>query len=1241
MQTNAINPPKVVKQQNFTNPFDDAVQNKQSEDWLFETIEDSEDRGIVSCGFSDGPHTDYWGNLVGGNVKRPSIIKTDRNLDFLWRYDMNDNQTIFDSDGNNCNVILDGGSTRCSDIVEFNAYYYVIAFAKIKRTLNNITYTTNYRPIIMKFSKDGNIQTGYPRVMYQTNYSLNSSITADASLKGMTIDIGKGTLILCGALNGYQWVVEYDISNNTVVASNQFNIGVFLDVCPVYVNGSGLKKMPVTSNQAPTQYAFVGYNKKCTTCNQGDNDVSDAILISTNTSFSKNAEKIFDASALNSSSYNNNYQRGVGGASTCPSETSFRNSNDLASKVEQLKNGKLCIAINYNYTLLINNQFNAPFNYGYLCNAANVQSVGREQIVDTDGFIGIMIPNFNSTTTPERLDHVAHFNGDDFEFSITQDYTGDRILGIGTIADNYRLTVNTHRDEYWVFKYNPDWSNSSGKGNIDWEMSVTGAGTSTICAFDIQPTHKGGIICVGNNYRTGENFDLLLLGRDCETNQTLTPPFDLGPNMPDGKTFSVQQFLSSGNTLNMYSSRNIHAQVRVETGYTWHIHNGCTLKFMNNENMYDSAKTSDLQHSIIVEQGASMIMEPNTMLTSYTGCGDAVWGGILLKGNATPNVQDGGLLEMTDATIENAVVGVSAVSGSILKCSNAPITNARSSTINFKNCRRSVNLSFWVGNTPNASFFKYVNFLGDAPVNEYNGEGIKDFISLWDNNNLKIWGCSFRNTYTGTYRNNNRGIGITSFNVNANLIKGSNPATVNGNCSFPIGSTNLFEGLDVGFWNGGNTINNVIRIYGNEFKNVANPIFAGTGSSLKLYDNDLYWDNNFIQPPSTHPNYWVKGIQTGVCDGLNFDQNRINARTYIYPYTGMFLENVSDLFFSSAIFNNTTWNNPGTGLFGTAMFNSSSNTALDFTCNTYTNMMQDWYLGNNFRPRVGMPGQIGNNNKWTKPSGATNNILKLSGSLLEYFCLNTLPSSINTPNDGNNSFINFNVTRAPHGVQELGCNNTSPCLKYTYSLEDGGEHSGQMVVLFNQEYKQALDALNQNNFELARIKTNAISSEIENNNKRILLNILIPIFEQHRQYAMTAAEMDGLMVLTIGTEHENEYARNVLTFFADKTFTPNYSPLPANSASASANNTTNANPLDIFTVYPNPSNGGIALKIPSNLAGENTSIIITNIMGRKVYENLNYISNTAIDISAFANGMYLVSINQNGQIVYNTIVSKL
>lgn len=66
----AVDPPKTVKQKMVYNNLGDVPPVSgpyiETEDWLFATIEDIEDKGIVSAGFTDGPHGS------GSGTKKPS-----------------------------------------------------------------------------------------------------------------------------------------------------------------------------------------------------------------------------------------------------------------------------------------------------------------------------------------------------------------------------------------------------------------------------------------------------------------------------------------------------------------------------------------------------------------------------------------------------------------------------------------------------------------------------------------------------------------------------------------------------------------------------------------------------------------------------------------------------------------------------------------------------------------------------------------------------------------------------------------------------------------------------------------------------------------------------------------------------------------------------------------------------------------------------------------------------------------
>ncbi len=1245
------NPPKVVQQKSINNTNSDLSSTKPPEkDWLFATIEDEEDKGFVSCGFADN--------------HKPSVVKMSPSLDFLFRDDFEDTEPIIDESGIVWTMVIDG-STRCTDLIQVGNYYYVSGFAKLKRLDPNFPPTMPYhyiyleeKPLLFKYSKDLILQPNFPKT-YGTNGWTSTTYTYSNSkshrANGIAYDYSNDKIYLVGSTVGtvsgsdenFVWAAVIETTNYTITTQTDFSHieGVYYGITPIYDHGSTYTKKPINGTDAPNQFAFCGRIATTRTGTFSNYTMADALITKCDGNLTSNIAHIQRDAP--SSGYSLSYPRGAGVPTTCPTETAVRNSNDEASSIIQLPNGNFELAISIKYNIYLakgNGYFNPGLNNPYCSQVGPIPAQDREQLLDCDAFILIVDKGFtNGSTTNLIQQHVAHLDGDDYQFIIKQtSNTSNEIIAIGTIT--VPDVSGDSEDEYWVFKYTPNFS--TGNLSLNWERSYQGTSKSYCCGFSITPTYKGGILIAGNNGIAGDNYDWLLLGRDCETNIGFTG-WDFGPNMIDGKTFSVQKDLAGTGltTMSLWNPRTIHAQVRVETGFTLRLLShgggtGCELSFLNSEDFFDSAYNSEWQYGIIVEKGAVLEMQPNTLLTSNTGCGNTFWGGVLLENGTTTNAHDGGELTMIEATIENASTGVSVNNGGFIHCENNPVTVGRTSTINFKNCRRSVQLGWWTSSGSSWSYFKYANFLGDNPINEYNGAGIKDFISLWDFNGLNLYGCSFRNIYTGTYPDKSRGMGITSFNINAQILKGSNTFATSGSCTIPTGNSNLFEGLDIGIWNGGNSNSNQIFIQGNEFKNVANGIYAGTGKKLQLYDNDFYWDNNFLQPINGHPNHHVKAIHTANVDGLLFDQNRINAKLFISPFTGMYLENVNDVGVPSLIFKNKTWNDLGIGIFGTAMINSNgSNNALDLICNEYINMQQDWSIEGTgttaFRTQVGNA-SIGNSNKWSKPYSGPSNIIKLYSPTIDYYSFKELdPLNPYTPND---LFpASGNVVRR-HTIAERDCNPTDPCIRYL--LDANGQYYAEVRVLRIPPYEEALDALNKGDFITARDKTNSIETYPENYQKIELLNILIPIFEQHRQFNMTTIEKEALTNLTIGYEPENEYARNVLTFFAGKKFKP--SPKPnVNSTSnlSTAVPQTNKESFD-YLLYPNPASNSIKIQFPNEINPENT-IIFTNVMGVKVLELNNIASNQLIDLSAFANGMYIITITSKGQMVYTTMVSKI
>ena len=67
-----------------------------------------------------------------------------------------------------------------------------------------------------------------------------------------------------------------------------------------------------------------------------------------------------------------------------------------------------------------------------------------------------------------------------------------------------------------------------------------------------------------------------------------------------------------------------------------------------------------------------------------------------------------------------------------------------------------------------------------------------------------------------------------------------------------------------------------------------------------------------------------------------------------------------------------------------------------------------------------------------------------------------------------------------------------------------------------------------------------------------------------------------------------------------------------------------------FSIYPNPANEKLNIDFSSTIDLENTTIYVTNMLGKKVIE-LNNFNTNSIDISSLDNGIYFLNTNLNGK----------
>ncbi|MES1181545.1 MAG: T9SS type A sorting domain-containing protein, partial [Flavobacterium sp.] len=66
-----------------------------------------------------------------------------------------------------------------------------------------------------------------------------------------------------------------------------------------------------------------------------------------------------------------------------------------------------------------------------------------------------------------------------------------------------------------------------------------------------------------------------------------------------------------------------------------------------------------------------------------------------------------------------------------------------------------------------------------------------------------------------------------------------------------------------------------------------------------------------------------------------------------------------------------------------------------------------------------------------------------------------------------------------------------------------------------------------------------------------------------------------------------------------------------------------------MNVVPNPNNGVFELRFTNTI--KDATLIITDMIGREVYNSAINTQRLTIDLSVHANGMYYVTINSNGK----------
>ncbi|MBN4071302.1 hypothetical protein JYT72_02210, partial [Crocinitomix catalasitica] len=235
----------------------------------------------------------------------------------------------------------------------------------------------------------------------------------------------------------------------------------------------------------------------------------------------------------------------------------------------------------------------------------------------------------------------------------------------------------------YVAKYNADgtlfWDKSFDADNGPIE-NYPGDWKEQECLYRITEADGGSLVIVGNTSHNKDDYYIAKLQSDCALQKIENDEFDVFDD-----TFfetTIDDVVTWPDDLpGTPSTFSVAGTVRILFNGSLTI-DGATVE------MADSRKMP-FPTRIIVERGGQLILKNGAKLTSLSDCGSTMWDGIQVWGDAAdeqiPGIQ-GKLTMQSDATIENAIVGVACVkrenfvkdldfTGGILNISDAHFIN--------------------------------------------------------------------------------------------------------------------------------------------------------------------------------------------------------------------------------------------------------------------------------------------------------------------------------------------------------------------------------------------------------------------------------------------------------------------------------------------------------------------------------------------------------------------------------------
>jgi hypothetical protein len=468
------------------------------------------------------------------------------------------------------------------------------------------------------------------------------------------------------------------------------------------------------------------------------------------------------------------------------------------------------------------------------------------------------------------------------------------------------------------------------------------------CMYNITEADDGSLVFVGNTSHNKDDYYIGKINGDCGILKLHNDGYDIS-GYP-GSHATVISTNTTWNTSFPGDNASLVGTVTVQAGKTLTI-DGITMQFADSRKM-------DITTTIIVEQGAKLRLINGAKLTSITDCPNSMWDGVQVWGlrDEMQIPANQGVLEMDNATIENAIIGVSCVArygytkvpeyaGGILKITNSTFKNNLISV----EMRPTRNEDVYGNLIDNASYIKNTQFLVNGPlkdleianatqvVNPTNGirrtepRAHQEFILLDGIQGMRIEGSDFvlDETYGNTIKLDRKGYGILAWNSSVKV------SSISAYIGDPSPDLNNFENLWVGIYSKpmGETANSTISgsVFDNNHIGVA---FDGAVTNSKIINNRFNVRENSVFIPGDadliHANTGVylrtatsTTIEQNVFDGI--DQNNMSVNT------GIYVEDSYALGGSAEIYRNSF------SSFDVTIQSSDDNKQLFVDCNSFDN----------------------------------------------------------------------------------------------------------------------------------------------------------------------------------------------------------------------------------------------------------------------------------------------------------------